>query len=149
MQRRVGPPAGMTEAALPAEVLALIHGPIASMAHAEALLSLRRAAPEPRAIGVLAAEAQIAAPDVARRCLDELVAAGLVAAAGPQEYAYAPASEDRRRAVDALAEMYNTKPVTLIRAIYSRPATPAPPPAPAANAVQAFADAFRLRREER
>jgi hypothetical protein len=135
----------MTDAALPAEVLALIHGPIASMAHAEALLSLRRAAPEPRALAVLAAEAQIAALEVARTCLDELVAAGLAAATGPQEYGYAPATEDRRRAVDALADMYNTKPVTLIRAIYSRPAAPAP----AANSVQAFADAFRLRREER
>ena len=52
-------------------------------------------------------------------------------------------------AVDALAEMYNTKPVTLIRAIYSRPATPPPAPAPAPSPMQAFADAFRLRREER
>jgi hypothetical protein len=134
----------MTEAALPAEVLVLIHGPIASMAHAEALLCLRRAAPEPRALAALAAEAQIAVLDVARKCVDELVAAGLAAATGPLEYGYAPASEDRRRAVDALADMYNTKPVTLIRAIYGRPATPATPPTP----VQSFADAFRLRREE-
>ena len=143
MQRRVGQPAGMTEAALPAEVLALIRGPIASMAHAETLLYLRRAAPDSRAIAAIAAEAQIASLDVARTCADELVAAGLVATTGPQEYAYAPASVDRRRAVDALADMYNTKPVTLIRAIYGRPATPAP------TSVQAFADAFRLRREER
>ncbi|MGZ8378875.1 MAG: hypothetical protein ACXWZS_07045 [Gemmatirosa sp.] len=136
----------MTEAAsLPAEVLGLIHGPIASMAHAELLLGLRRAAPDSRSLATLAAEAQIAALDVARKCVDELVAAGLAAATGPLEYGYAPASEDRRRAVDALAEMYNTKPVTLIRAIYSRPATPTPPTPPS---VQAFADAFRLRREE-
>jgi hypothetical protein len=34
-----------------------------------------------------------------------------------------------------LAEMYHTRPVTLVRAIYERPA----------RAVQSFANAFRLR----
>jgi hypothetical protein len=110
------------------------------MAHVEALLLLRRVAPEPRPVEIVAAEAQIATLPAARRCLEELAAAGLLAAMGKDEYRYAPAEADAGTAVDALAQMYNEKPVTLVRAIYSRPA--APPP------MQAFADAFRLRRDE-
>jgi hypothetical protein len=72
------------------------------------------------------------------------VGASLLLGDGPDAYRYAPADDAARRAVDALAEMYQTKPVTLIRAIYSRPATPTKP----ATAVQSFADAFRLRRED-
>ena len=45
---------------------------------------------------------------------------------------------DVREAVNQLAEMYNTRPVTLVRAMYDRPAT----------SVQQFADAFRLRKHE-
>lgn len=131
----------MTEPTLPAEVLALIRGPIASMAHAEALLFLRRVAPEAGSLSAVAAGAQIASAATARRCLDELTAAALLVTDGPDAYRYAPNTDEARRAVDALADMYNTKPVTLIRAIYSRPATPVTP-------VQSFADAFRLRREE-
>ncbi len=134
----------MTEAGLPAVVLALIGGPVASMAHAEALLFLRRVAPEARTTAAVASAAQLATLDAARRCLAELADAALVAGAGPDAYRYAPADDAARHAVDALAEMYETKPVTLIRAIYSRPA---PPPRPS-SAVQSFADAFRLRRED-
>ena len=134
----------MTDAGLPAAVLALIGGPVASMAHAEVLLFLRRVAPESRPTVAVAAETQLPSLDAARRCLAELIAAALVAGDGPDAYRYAPGDDAARRAVDALAEMYQTKPVTLIRAIYSRPATPPKP----ASAVQSFADAFRLRREE-
>ncbi|GLC25299.1 hypothetical protein [Roseisolibacter agri] len=134
----------MTDAGLPAAVLALIGGPVASMAHAEALLLLRRVAPESRTAAAIATEAQLPTPDAARRCLAELTAAALIAGAGDDAYRYAPADDAARQAVDALAEMYQTKPVTLIRAIYSRPATPTRAP----SAVQSFADAFRLRRED-
>jgi len=40
--------------------------------------------------------------------------------------------------VDALADLYHTKPVSLVRAIYDRPA----------RAAQTFADAFRIRNGE-
>lgn len=129
----------MTEQALPAEVRALLRGPITSMAHVEALLLLRGVAPEPRPLEAIAAEAQLPTVAAARRCLEELAAAGLVAAVGSDAYRYAARPDDMRDAVDALAQMYNEKPVTLVRAIYSRPVTPAP--------IQAFADAFRLRRD--
>lgn len=128
----------MTEPALPAEVLALIRGPLATIAHVETLLLLRRTAPQASPVAVVQADAHIATPAAARRCLDELVAAGLVEMAARDEYRFAPARADLREAAEALARMYNEKPVTLVRAIYARPAGP----------VQAFADAFRLLRKE-
>ena len=129
----------MTEQALPAEVRALLRGPVATMGHVEALLFLRGVALDSRPVEAVAVEAQIATPAAARRCLEELAAGGLVAAAEKDAYRYAPVDAATRASVDALARMYNEKPVTLVRAIYSRPAAPAP--------VQAFADAFRLRRD--
>jgi hypothetical protein len=128
----------VSEPALPAVVRELIRGPLATMSHVEALLLLRRLSPEPRPVSAVAAEAQIASLAAARRCLDELTAAGLAAADGEDTYRYAPARADARDAVDALARMYNEKPVTLVRAVYARPAGP----------VQALADAFRVREGE-
>lgn len=61
----------------------------------------------------------------------------IVAESGPpRRYRYAPATDELRRAVELLGVAYNERPVTLIRVIYERP-----------TAVQAFADAFRLRKE--
>lgn len=130
----------MTEQALPAGVRALLRGPVTSMAHVEALLLLRRVAPDARPLAAIAVQAQLPTLAAARRCLDELTDAGLVTPAGSDEFRYAPPPGDARDAVDSLAQMYNEKPVTLVRAIYSRLT---PPPA-----VQAFADAFRLRRDD-
>jgi hypothetical protein len=136
--RRVWGRAPMTEPALPAEVRALIRGPLATIAHVEALLLLRRMAPSPVSTDAVATEAQLPTPAAARRCLEELIGAGLAEGAGKDMYRYAPARPEAGAAVDALARMYNEKPVTLVRAVYARPAGP----------VQAFADAFRLRRDE-
>lgn len=73
---------------------------------------------------------------IAARVLSELAGAHLLQPAGTGfKLAESP---EIRSAVAQLAVMYNTKPVTLIRAIYERPATPA----------QSFADAFRIRRPE-
>lgn len=128
----------MTEPGLPAEVRALIRGPVASMAHVEALLLLRGRAPAAVSVTELAADAQMPAPAQTRRCLDDLVAAGLLERIEADRYRYAPRRDEERKAVDALAAMYNEKPVTLVRAVYARPAGP----------IQAFAEAFRLRSEE-
>lgn len=94
------------------------------MEHVEAVLLLRRAEPEPRSAETVAAGAHIATVVGARRCLDELVAGGLAAAIGKGEggggeYRYAPRDAAARGAVDALAEMYNARPVTLVRALYA------------------------------
>jgi hypothetical protein len=108
------------------------------MAHVEALLLLRGRAPAPVSVTELSADAQMPAPAQTRRCLEDLVAAGLLERVDADRYRYAPRRDEERNAVDALAAMYNEKPVTLVRALYARPAGP----------IQAFADAFRLRSEE-
>lgn len=68
--------------------------------------------------------------------LDQLKTAGF-ASQSASGYIYHLERHDPL-AVDELAEMYHTRPVTLIRAIYDRPAAP----------VRSFADAFRIRKPE-
>jgi len=68
--------------------------------------------------------------------LDQLKTAGF-ASQSASGYTYEIQRHDPQ-VVDELAHMYNTRPVTLIRAIYDRPATP----------VRSFADAFRIRKVE-
>lgn len=129
----------MTEA-VPHEVSDLLARQLPTMEHVEVLLSL--ASDETRAwsVGEVAARVHAPSASVADR-LTELVAAGLASAAPSATaaaYQYAPQTPTLRRAVELLEEMYRTKPVTLIKAIYERPAP----------AVQSFADAFRLRKAE-
>ena len=66
--------------------------------------------------------------------LDQLKEAGF-ASQSASGYTYSLERHDPL-AVDELAQMYNTRPVTLIRAIYARPTSP----------VRSFADAFRIRK---
>lgn len=125
----------MTDADLPAPLTALVAQHMSSMDHVALLLELH-ATPEERFSSDALAEAARIEPGTAERVLRDLVAARLAQREG-NDFQYAPAPEVRE-AVDLLAEMYRTKPVTLVRAIYARPA----------RAAQTFADAFRLRRPE-
>jgi hypothetical protein len=128
----------MADKALPAAVQQLIARHLRSVDHVSVLLALRAAA----AVG----EAPIGSDDIAARVgvaaqtaaviADELALSRLLSAQHGR-YLYAPDAE-LASAVDELALMYNTRPVTLVRAIYDRPA----------SAVQDFADAFRLRTPE-
>jgi hypothetical protein len=126
----------VTEPQLPQDVIALIHGPVRTMAHVELLLALRAADTETRTLAVLAASTH-AQPAEAQRTLAELAAACLAANPGGDDWVYAPGTSASREAVDRLAQMYNEKPVTLVRALYSRPARP----------LTSFVDAFRIRGE--
>ena len=74
--------------------------------------------------------------------LDDLVVGGLLVCEETPEgnrYRFAPRTASFRRAVADLRSMYSSRPVTLVRAIYERPA----------SAIRSFADAFRLRGKER
>ena len=115
----------MSQPAIPAAVRALIRGPLATIAHVEALLLLRRTAPDAPSVESVAAEAQVPTLAMARRYLEELVAAGLAESAATDGYRYAPATAEQRAAVDALARPYDERPVTLVRAVYGRFADPA------------------------
>jgi hypothetical protein len=68
-----------------------------------------------------------------------LRAQGLLAGSGEAggRYRYGPSTAEQNHLVGALAEAYRERRVAVITLIYSKPADP----------VQAFADAFKLRKE--
>lgn len=128
-----------TREPIPPAVRDLIDRCLSSMEHVELILWL--AADRDRAADADAAAAQLhTTPDVAAKRLAELEQAGLLArdSAGKKPFRYAPKSVELREAVNELGTMYNQRPVTLVRSIYERPASP----------VRSFADAFRLRKED-
>ena len=125
---------------LPQDVRDLLARHLAGMEHVEVLLAV--AGDEARSWNAeeIAAVTHTPVASVTAR-LEELSAAGFVSStpsAGRDCYKYSPRTEEMRNAVTSLDEMYRTKPVTLIKAIYERPV----------SAVQSFADAFRFRKTE-
>lgn len=116
---------------LPDQVTRLIDTFVASMDHVEVLLQLRD-----RAGHVITLEELVASGHVDRatvvRVVADFEAAGVVRRTnGGCEYA--PSPQDAR-AIDRLWDMYATRPVTLIRAVYGR-----------SGPVRLFADALRPR----
>jgi hypothetical protein len=123
----------MSNSGLPPAVQHLLWHELPSVDHVAVLLALR-------ALGAgdalrVAAQANVA-PGIAAAILHEFQMNSLVTQHGA-EYRFEP-NDALRDAAAQLAEMYHTKPVTLVRAIYDRPS----------YAIQQFADAFRLRRKE-
>ena len=134
----------MTEPAaggLPEDVLRLIADDLESMEQVEILLLLRGDEARARTANDVAAQLRLQGASAAKN-LAALEVRGLVAADGasPPAYRYAPRTAEQRAAVDGLVVAYNTRPVTLVKAIYDRP--------PATNALRTFADAFRIRKPE-
>jgi hypothetical protein len=130
-----------SEPGLPAEVTALLHRALPSMVHIESLLMLARLAPQPATRWDIAAELR-SSPALVAAALADLEGAGLaeaVAGTDGQQHRFAGADPATVRVVASLQDVYDRKPVTLIRAMYERPAPAAP------SAAQAFADAFRVR----
>ena len=128
----------MAENPLPADVRDLIAHALLTMEHVEVLLALAADGTRGWTAAEVAAAVRGNPASVAGR-LEDLVASGLATRegdAGDGVYRYAPKSAALRAATIGLAEMYRTKPVSLVKAIYARP--------PAA--VQYFADAFRVRK---
>ena len=76
-------------------------------------------------------------PKHATAVLSSLATSGLAEETGPEpSFRYCPRTEQLARQCDELATLDRERPVTLIKLIYSRPET-----------LEAFADAFKLRRE--
>jgi hypothetical protein len=119
---------------LPQIVRQLVNRHLASMDHVEALLFLLRDREAHRRVEAVATAARLER-SVAERVLSDLVGAGL-AQRTEQGFRYHADPSDRE-AVEALKLMYDTRPVTLVRAIYARP-TP----------VKSFADAFLFRKSD-
>jgi hypothetical protein len=85
-------------------VRALVHQtPVRTIAHVDALIALRGAAPHPRTLAELADAARVPLGTVARRCADQLVDGGLAARVADRDaYRYAPATPSLRAGTDAL-----------------------------------------------
>jgi hypothetical protein len=131
----------MTQAGLPDELLDLIARAIGSLDVVEVLLVLRRAPERAWPVTDVAHELRLAT-EKAAEALAALHGAQLLTVDrgehADRTYRYAPATAALRGAVDQLEIAYDTRPVTLVRALYDRPP----------RAVQSFADAFRLRQPD-
>ena len=123
---------------LPAEVTTLLHRALPSMVHIELLLLLARMAPQSATRYTLATELR-SSPALVAAALEDLETSRLVQpvpGTEPVEHRFDGSDPAAVRAVAALQGEYDRRPVTLIKALYNRPA---------ASPIQAFADAFRLR----
>ena len=130
-----------SDGGLAPDVLALLHRALPSMVHIELLLLLARTAPQSQTRYALANEVR-SSPALVAAALEELETARLVRAVpgvDPAEYRFEPADPAVGRTVASLQEEYDRRPVTLIKALYNRPAP---------SSMQAFADAFRIRPPE-
>ena len=128
----------MSEFNLGPEVRRLVASHLASMDHVEVLILLYRSAPAALPLGEIVSRTARPLPLI-ENALRDLTTGGLVADKSQTDserlFAYEPQSDSLRGVVDELVAMYNERPVTLVRAIYDRPAQP----------VISFADAFRIR----
>jgi DNA-binding IclR family transcriptional regulator len=125
----------VTERILSPRLRLLVSHHLTTMDHVALLLALRDVPASAHSVEELAQRTRMDA-GVVRRVLVELISARLVGGAA-DAFRYDPA-RDVEPAIEELAELYRTRPVSLVRAIYERPS----------RAVQSFADAFRLRKEE-
>ena len=119
---------------LPPEVEQLVRRHLPSMDHAEVLLKVG-AAPDERWT-IARASAELGGRAVGQAVMDLHGAQLLVALPEDEAFRLSP-DASVRHAVQLLADAYNQLPVTLIKAIYNRPADP----------LHSFADAFRLRKD--
>jgi hypothetical protein len=129
----------MVDPELPPEVRDLVARRLNGMEEVEVLLLLAK---EPTALSVDEIRKRLRLPESAlpMASVTRLVANELVMeeqGAGPRRYRYQPATQELRRAVEALAIAYNERPVTLVRLVYHRP-----------SPAQSFADAFRFRKDD-
>ena len=123
----------MSSDALSDDLRSLLLHHMPTMDHVAVLVALRAspefAAPAERLVSQTRLDATVVAT-----VLRDLITSRLIRQEGAT-YRHGPPPE-LHDAVDDLAEMYRTKPVTLVRALSDRPA----------RAVTSFADAFRVRK---
>jgi hypothetical protein len=125
---------------IPEDVAQFIVEQIDSIAQIEALLLLRNE-PQTHWNASLLAHRLYTTEKQTVEALERLRAAGLVVVSGSEQayYRYEPASQELRHLVDRTAAVYATQLVPVTNLIHSKPKT----------RVQEFADAFRIRKEEK
>lgn len=124
----------MNAATIPGDVRRFLLATIPTVPHLEALLLLR-GRPEEWPLAQLASRLYVDAAN-ATLLLDDLIASGLVVAAG-NGYRYAPADADVATTIDTLAALYARQMVTVAELIHSS----------SDRKAHRFADAFRLRKD--
>ena len=129
----------MTEQFIPDDIVRFVLDKIDSVAQLEAVLLLRR---DPNTVwtpGALAARLYISEGQTSE-LLSALSAQGLIAPNGddPPNYRYQPRTPEFAEMLDRLAELYAKQLVAITHLIHSKQKP----------RVQAFADAFRLRKDD-
>ena len=127
----------MANEALPAPVRQLIARYIQSVEQLEVLLLLRSQPQRAWTVGEVYDVIRSSQPSIAAR-LQTFASDGFLAEekGPPQTFRFAPQDENMRSALDQTATAYQTWRVRVIEAIFT----------PAADPVQSFADAFKLRK---
>lgn len=129
----------MAESDLSPALIQFIHGMLPSYEATVVLVHVWRQPGRAWSVEELVTQIGPAAIDVqaARHHLEQFVRAGLLQERAPSEYGLGPRWEELQTVLEELRVAYDERPVTLIRALDS-----------AARArIQAFADAFRLKRD--
>jgi hypothetical protein len=129
-----------TQVMIPDDVAQFITRHIDSIAQLEALLLLRREPCDAWTVLTLAQRLYISERQTLD-ALERLCASGLVIAAAttPSAYRYQPASPDLGVLVDLTAQVYSKHLVPVTNLIHSKPKT----------RVQEFADAFKIRKDDK
>lgn len=125
----------MADETIPNAVRLLLARHLPTVDHVAVLVILFAAPERVHDAAGVAVEARVS-ESVATVVLADLASAHLAQRDGAG-FRFAPDARDRA-AVAQLAELYNSRPVSLMRAIYDRPASTA----------KSFADAFRIRKQE-
>lgn len=123
----------MSADALPTALQSFILRHMPSIDHVAVLLAFRGQPGLSLRAADIARQTRLDGP-VVERVTRDLVSSGLVQRVR-DAHQYAP-PEAMLPTIDELTDMYQTRPVTLVRALYDRPA----------SAARNFADAFRLRK---
>jgi hypothetical protein len=129
----------MAEPFIPDDVVRFVLDKIESVAQLEGLLLLRRDSRQEWSLEALAARLYISEGQTAE-LVSGLTAQGLAVetAMSPSTYRYQPKSPELAEMVDRLADIYAKQLVAMTHLIHSKQKP----------RVQAFADAFRLRKDD-
>jgi hypothetical protein len=123
---------------LPAPVIAFIREAIDSVEQLEVLLLLE-ASPEQSWTIPGIYEKLRSNPESIRLRLERLLAQGLVRQEQTGQFRYAAPTPELAQTIRDLARAYAERRVTIIETIFAKPPSP----------IQSFADAFRLRKDEK
>lgn len=122
---------------LPDDVIRFVVTHIHSVQQLEVLLLVRSRASRAVTADDVSSELRTS-HDAATSCLRDLVKRSILRESAPAKFEYAPAEDAVRAAVDSLALLYPSRRYSVIELIFSRPVDP----------IRAFADAFRVRKDE-